>query len=179
MNSFFLFLWLKWAFRLTLSSLLLAIIISIIISLFIYIKQGTPALNEEVLQALQDITFFWFPIIWSMTLLLTLFRGLKYIFNNCIHNYKLELLTCKLDETIEVIGYGDLIKVWRKWFMLMIWLVAGHMIIALALSRFVGEYESVFSWFDIYYLFAFVLSSGYFSFLLLANRCKRVKIVKC
>jgi len=179
MSKFYLLLWFKWALRLTTESILLATFFSIVISFILYIMQGMIALNNEVLKALFEIMVFCFPIVWSLTLLLSLFRALKHIFNHCIAGYKLELLTCMLDGVIVTIGYGDLVKVWRRWFMLLIWLIAGHMIFALSFTYFFSVYESVFDWFSIYWLYLFVLSSGYISFVLLANRCKRVKVVKC
>ncbi len=179
MGRFYLFLWLCWALRVTLSSTALALFISLLITAFIYFKQGTPSLSLEVYQALGNIVKFWFPILWSITLLLSLFRSLKYIFNTCTAGYKLELLTCSLSEKIEYIGYGDLLKVWRKWFMLIIWIVGVEMIFSLAFTYIFTNFKGVFEWFDIYWLFAFILSAGYFSFILLSNRCKRVKVVKC
>jgi len=144
-----------------------------------YISQGIPELTSTVVNALIDITLFWFPILWSATLLFALFRSLKYIFNICIEGHKLQLLTCDMKETIDFIGYGDLVKVWRKWFMLIIWLVGSQMIIAVVLSSLFTEFDGIFEWFNIYWLFAFVLLSGYLSFILLSTRCKRVKVVTC
>ena len=179
MSKFYLFLWLRWAFRVTLASTALALFISFLITAFIYFKQDMPALTLDVYQALGDILKFWFPIVWSLTLLLSLFRSLKYIFNICIAGYKLELLSCNLSEKIEYIGYGDLLKIWRKWFMLIIWIIGAQMIFSLAFTYLFTEFSGVFEWFDVYWLFAFILSSGYLSFILLSNRCKRVKVVKC
>lgn len=179
MSKFYFLLWAGWAFKLTTNSVGLALILSLIITSFIYIRQGLPSLNTEVYHALLDITMFWFPLVWSLSLLLILFRSLKYIFNTCIAGYKLELLSCNLSEIIEYIGYGDLVKVWRKWFMLIIWLVGTQMIIALTLTYTLSSYSGVFEWFNIYWLFAFILASGYVSFILLSTRCKRVKVVKC
>ncbi len=82
-------------------------------------------------------------------------------------------------DIIENIGYGDLVKIWRKWFMLLIWLVGTEMILALSYSTLFTNYTGVFEWFDIYWLFGFVLVAGFFSFILLGLRCKRIKVVKC
>ena len=153
--------------------------LSILITASLYLKQGLVPLTPDVYQALFDITKFWFPLLWSLTLLLILFRSIKYIFNICIVGYKLKLLTCDLADKIENIGYGDLVKVWRKWFMLIIWLVGVEMILALSITYMLSDYSSVFEWFNIYWLFGFILSAGYVSFILLSNRCKRVKVVKC
>ena len=138
-----------------------------------------PALNSEVFEALLNIFKFWFPIVWSLTLLLALFRSLKYIFNICFAGYELKLYSCDGKDILENIGYGDLVKVWRKWFMLIIWLVGSLMVLSLAYTYMFTSYSGVFEWFDIYWLFGFILISGYFSFIMMSARCKRVKVAKC
>ncbi|MDQ7068678.1 MAG: hypothetical protein Q9M40_12280 [Sulfurimonas sp.] len=182
MSRFYLLVWAGWALRLTLSSISLALILASFISMYLYIAQGMPPLIQELQEALIDITLFWFPIIWSLTLLLFLFRTLKFVFNKPINNYKLQLLSCPKEEKVEVIedvGFGDLVQVWRKWFMLIIWLVGAQMIIALIFSYILNSYIAVFDWFNIYVLYGFVLVAGYFSFMILNSRCKRVRLVKC
>jgi hypothetical protein len=179
MNNFYLLLWLRWAARVSLCSIFFASVLSVLITFFIYINQGLPTLSSEVLQALLEIAKFWFPIAWSLTLLLALFRSIKYIFNTCISGYELKLYGCNEKEALEQIGYGDLVKVWRKWFMLIIWMSAAQMVLALAFTYVLSDFGGVFEWFDIYWLFGFMLLSGYFSFILLTNRCKSVKIKQC
>jgi len=179
MAGFYISLWLKWAIRVSICSIVSAFGLSFLIMLVIYFNQGMPTLESEVLEALFDITMFWFAIVWSLTLLVSLFRSLKYIFNSCNRAYKLQLLRCDSAEFIEPIGYGDLVKVWRKWFMLIIWLVGVQMVLSTAFSYLFLDAEGVLSWFNIYWLYAFILISGYFSFILLSNRCKRVKVLKC
>ncbi|MDA7817791.1 hypothetical protein N9A28_06340 [Sulfurimonas sp.] len=179
MSKFYFFLWLRWAARVVTCSVLLAYTITIVITAAIYFTGSMPNIDAETFGALRDILGFWFPIVWSFTLLLSLFRSIKYIFNTCINNYELKLLTCKGDESIENIGYGDLVKVWRRWFMLNIWLVGSFMVIAVIYTSIFTSYNGVFEWFDIYWLFSFILVSGYFSFIILASRCKSVKVVKC
>lgn len=179
MSKFYFFLWLRWAVRLSLCSLVLASIVSLGITAVTYINQGMTTLNSEVILALQNLFLFWFPISWSLALLIALFRALKYIFNTKISGYELKLYSCDLKDVLQEIGYGDLVKVWRKWFMLMIWLVGSFMILALFFTYIFTSLDSVFSWFSIYWLYAFILVSGYFSFMIMSHRCKRVKIVKC
>lgn len=179
MRTFYFFLWLRWAIRITLSSVGMALSGALVITLFIYLKQGLPALNDDVYLALLDIVKFWFPLTWSISLLIVLFRSLKYIFNIQISGYMLQLLDCSTKEVIDTIGYGDLIKVWRKWFMLIIWLIGSQMLIAITITYTFASATSVFEWFSIYYLFVFLLIAGYFSFVLLGGRCKKVKVVKC
>ena len=183
MNRFYLLLWLRWIVRLTMMSIVSAAFIAAFITLFIYVKQGMQPLNHEIYSALFAIFKFWFVLGWSVTLLLFLFLGLKYIFNICISGYQLTLLTCpqkdKAGSVIKIIGYGDLVKVWRKWLMLMIWIVGVEMILALAATKLLTSYVSVFDWFSIYILYIFILIAGYFSFMILSVRCKKVKVVKC
>ncbi len=179
MSRFYLLLWLSWALRVTVCSVVLACGFSFLITLILYFNQGMPNLSEEVLTALFDLFKFWFPLLWSFTLLVALFRSLKYIFNNPHAGYELKLLNCKRDNVLEEIGYGDLIKVWRRWFMLIIWLVGSFMILSLAFTYMFTSLSGVFEWFNIYWLFGFVLAAGYFSFILMGSRCTRVKVRKC
>jgi len=177
MGKFYLFLWLKWVIRISLCSVGVALTLTILITSIIYVKQGIPSLNTEIISALFQIALFWFPLIWSLALLLALFRSIKYIFNIKIYGYTLKLSDCKYLEHIEVIGYGDLVKVWRKWFMLLIWLVVVEMILSTVILYISTLNISIFSWFNIYWLFISIIIAGYFSFILLGNRCRRVKIV--
>ena len=130
MRAFYFFLWLRWVVRVSLCSFILALVSSLFLTFYIYFKQGLPSLSTDVFIALFDIVKFWFPLTWSITLLIALFRSLKYIFNVEVKGYTLKLLDCSSPEEIEVIGYGDLVKVWRKWFMVMIWLVCTQMLLA-------------------------------------------------
>ena len=182
MSRFYLILWGKWAFRLTLSTFFFASLLTLLITGLVYIQQGLTPLSHEVYRALLDIALFWFAVVWNIALLLSLFRGMKHIFNSCNGGYVLELFSCENEgksELIEVVGLGDLVKVWRKWFMLLIWLVGAQMIFAVALSSMFSSVESVFDWFNIYVLYGFILVAGYFSFMILGSRCKRIRISKC
>jgi len=166
--------------RVTLCSIALASVASMFITLFIYLTQDNIlSLDAKIINALFQIFWFWFPLSWSLTLLIAIFRSLKYIFNRCQGGYMLRLLSCDEKEVLESIGYGDLVKVWRKWFMVIIWLVASMMVVSLGITYLFSDFTSIFEWFDIFWLFSFVLISGYFSFIILISRCKRVELVKC
>jgi len=182
-RKFYFLIWLRWAFLLTSMSVILAFLFAASITFFIYIKQGAIALESSVYDALFKIFLFWFALSWSMTLLLSLFLSLKYIFNRCFASYKLILLTCPNkkghSDIIELIGYGDLVKVWRKLFMLLIWFVVAQVIIAFVGMRFFTNATTLFSWFNIYILYVFVLIAGYFSFMVLSIKCKKVRVIKC
>lgn len=179
MARFYSLLWLHWALRLTLCSIVLACGISFVITTSLYISQGAPSLNDKVLLALFDLFTFWFAIMWSITLLIALFRGMKFIFNRCHAGFTLKLLACEKQEYLQSIGYGDLVRVWRKWLMLLIWLVASEMVLAIIFTKSFTNVSGVFEWFSIYWLFTFILIAGYFSFIILGSRCKKVKIIAC
>lgn len=179
MSRFFLLIWLKWAFRLTLCSTFFAALFSSLITLFIYFQRGMPSFSDEIYLALFYIFKFWFPILWALTILLAEFRGIKYLFNRCINGYELKLLTCKGDEELQTIGYGDVLRIWRKWLMLNVWLIASFMIFALIYTNLFTSYGGVFEWFNIYWLYGFILLSGYFSIVIMGLKCKKVKIVTC
>ncbi|MCD6173702.1 MAG: hypothetical protein J7J96_07945 [Sulfurimonas sp.] len=179
MSKFYFFLWLRWSLRVAICSILMACGVSFLITLSLYIFQGMPSFTEEILKALFQVFKFWFPITFSLTLLLALFRSLKYIFNICINGYKMQLLECENKEIVDELGYGDLVKIWRKWFMLIVWLVGAQMILSLIFTYLFTSCSGVFEWFDIYFLFTFVLIAGYISFILLSGRCKQVRVVKC
>ena len=183
MSKFYLRLWFFWALRVILCSLFFAFVFAVIITLSIYAKQGFASLDKHIISALLDVFKFWFFISLNLAVLLALFRSIKYIFNSPHAGYMFKLKQCVKEENsseyIEIIGYGDLVKVWRKWFMLLIWLVGSLMVLSLIITYLFSSYESLFDWFNIYILYLFILLSGYFSFFILANRCKSVKIVKC
>lgn len=175
-NRFWLKLWFYWAVRLTVQSIVLATFFSFIVTLYIYFLKSTVTLNRDVLIALFDIFKFWFVLFWSVALLISMFGGVKHFFNHCIEGYELKLLTCKGDDVIETIGYGDISKVFRKWMMSMIWSVTALIIISFALSYMImGSYH----WYNIYILYIFIIISGAFTLPLIGSRCKRVKLVKC
>jgi len=179
MYKFFLQLWLRWAFAIILFSTLFASFISFIITIFLYLTNGISGLNSEIISGLKDIYLFFFPISFSLSILISLFLSTKYIFNRCYNKYKLELLTCSNKEVIKVIGYGDLIKVWRKLFSTMVWFTSIILIISLVFTTIFTSYTTLFEWFNIYFLLSFILLSGYISLIILSSRCKNVKISKC
>ena len=182
MSKFYILLWWSWAWRLSVSTIVYTSLFSGLMTFVLYLKEGAKPFNTELFEALVIIFEFWFIIFFGIALLLSLFQGLKHIFNHCHHTYSLELLSCPQEakmQKIEVIGYGDLVKVWRKWFMLLIWLVGAQMVLAVILSTLLSDTNSLVSWFSIYSLYGFILIAGYFSFILLVARCKKVRIAKC
>ena len=83
------------------------------------------------------------------------------------------------DEAVEVIGYGDLPKLWRRWLMLNVWFVGSFMIFALIYTTIFTSYNGVFEWFNIFWLYGFILLSGYFSLITIGLKYKKIKIASC
>lgn len=169
MKRFYLSIWLYWSFRVILCSVLSAALLSSLITAFIYFKHA-PTLEKEVLAALFAFFKFWFLVTLNITILFALFRSIKYIFNRCFAGYSFRLFGCSKEENyLEVVGYGDLVKFWRKWFMFLIWISAALMVLNLIL----------FDFYNVYVLYCVILISGYFSFILIGSRCKLARIMKC
>jgi hypothetical protein len=171
-------LWFSWFIRVSLESVFFASIFSLIITFFLYLKKDMPQIDSEVLKALYTIFLFWFGIVWSVTLLLALFRSIKYIFNRCYYGINFKLTSCDTKVYLEEIGYGDLVRVWRRWIMLLIWGVLFLSIVATIILKLVYNLD-FFKWFNIYILYLFIIISGYFSFIFLPFRCQKVKVSRC
>jgi hypothetical protein len=60
--------------------------------------------------------------------------------------------------------------------MLNIWLVTSFMIVSFALSDLIGFGDGLF---ELYYIVGSLFVSGFFSFIILAAKCKRVRVVSC
>jgi hypothetical protein len=181
MVRFYLFLWLSWLLRVILCTVVSASIMAIVVSAIIALKQGGFTFESHKVTAVGTIFLFWFRIFINLALLFALFRSVKYLFNRCYSGYKFVLKSCVREDGdyLKVVGYGDLIKVWRAWFMLLIWIVAAMMIIAFIFIQFFAKYNSLFEWFSIYMLYGFIALGGYFSFFILPLRVKGLQIRRC
>ncbi|MEA3521399.1 MAG: hypothetical protein U9R50_00325, partial [Campylobacterota bacterium] len=83
MRKFWFLLWFDWALFVSVSSLLLTSAVDGMLVFIIYFLKDMPALNGVTLSALGDIWIFWFGIIWSGMLLLSIFVSMKRFFNRC------------------------------------------------------------------------------------------------
>lgn len=179
MGRFYFLLWLRWALRITVCSVAFSVLFSSFVTTVTYLSYDTPSLNSELIEAVFDIFVFWVALFWPLALLLSLFRSLKYVFNVCLGGFELKLLTCDAQDTIDIIGYGDLLKVWRKWLMLLVWIVGSLMILAVFATKLFMPYDSIFEWFNAYWLYAFIVAGGYAAFVLMITKCKKIKAIVC
>jgi len=178
-SRFYLFIWFRWVIRVVFCSVFLAAVLTSLLSIFLYFYYGATTLQNEVYNALLDIFGFYFSIFWSFTLLVALFRSLKYIYNTRCCGYEFRLYGCQDREFIEKIRYSNLIKVWRKWFSVLIWIVSSIVVVSIIIGKILFGFAELFEWFNIYWLGGFTAVGGYFSFIFLPLRCKQTKVVKC
>lgn len=172
------FIWLRWALWITLFSVITAALLSLAVTFYMYFAKGAIPLDSEVINALVEIGLFWFAIFWSVTLPLSTFFGMKQLFKVCHNGRNLQLFSC-VKEPIDDIGYEDLTKVWRKWLFLIIWGVAAQLVFIIALQYIVGNDGELMRWFNIYYMYAFVMTSSFTTLVIMVNRCKLVELKRC
>jgi len=179
MSKFYFSIWIRWVLRLSVCSIFLAMLLSLFITTFIYFIKGNGAVGVDTLEALFEIWKFWVMVTWNLTLLIALFRSLKYIFNNCLDSYSFKLLECNTLETIDIVGYGDLVKIFRRWLFSLIWLVTSFVVIAVIFTKFFFSFSNISEWFNIYWLYLFLILSGFISFVILGTISKKVKVSRC
>jgi len=178
MRRFWFGLWTYWIGWSTLWSLLSAALLAGVITAVLYVLKGSPAIEGEVFGALRDIARFWFAIIWSLTLLIALFLVVKRLFYRCIDHKELALEACSGREDLEQAGMRDVIKIWRKWLMAIIWASAAQVIIVIAVLYLFGS-SDLLSWFSVYWLYLFLSIAGLLTLPLMEARCKLVKVRRC
>ncbi len=171
-------IWLRWAVWVTLFSIVTAAVFSGGVTLYFYIAKGAVELNGDIMNALFDIGLFWFAIFWSITLPVSTFFGMKQLFKGCKNGYRLQLFSCN-NELIELVRYENLPKVWRKWLFLMIWGIAIQLIVIVVFLYLVGTDEALMEWFNIYYLYAFVMFSSWVALSVIVKKCKLIEIERC
>ncbi len=179
MIRFYLRLWLFWFFQVSALSLGAAALADAVVTAALYVYRGAPPLNASVAEALWEIAGFWFGILWSLTLLWALFISVRRIMERCYAHRKFILLTCKGDERITPVGHGDIVTLWRRWMMLLIWLVAAQMILMTGIRMVFGFETALDTWFDSYWLYGALMIAGGISLPLLGTRCKRIRVSQC
>lgn len=143
-------------------------------SLTYYLK-GMPTLESSVMEALLNIAGFWSGVFGSVVVVVALLASLKRVFNCCHAGYVMRLVACGNGEVIPSIGYGDLLKVARKWLFLLIWLVGAMVVLAILVF---GELLGL-EWFSFYVMYCFIMIAGYISFMVMVQRCRQIKVERC
>lgn len=154
-------------------------LLSAAVTLGTYLYKGAPAVDTEVGNALMDVAAFWFPVCWSLALLIAFFFSVRLLFGYCIGGYRLTLLACDGEEEIERPGAFETARVWRKWFFVIIWTVAAQVIVFAALHRILVPEAGMMAWFSIGWLYAFMLLAALGTLPLMGARCNMVRVRRC
>ncbi len=176
MSKFWFFTWGYWATWLSGFSVLLASLLSFFIT-SIHFFRSSAMLNFETLSALWSIFLFYFAFAWSFSFVVGLLLSVKKLFKHCFDGKKLLLLSCDGKSVIDRPEVFEQTKIFRKFFFAIIWSVAVQMIIISVLSYFFTE--GSFAWFNVYYLYILVLSSGALVLPMLGVRCTMIRIKQC
>jgi len=179
MRKFWFWLWFRWALWVSIFTFVSAGVSDLLLTVVIYLLKGAPDLDSVMIDALFDIWKFWFVIILSVTLLLGIFLSMKRIFNVCYEHHKLQLLTCKDAQVIDIVLLGDTLKVWRRWLMILIWGISVEVLIVSVVRYIAGFSSGFWEWFSIEWLYLFMLIASLVSMPMLLLRCKRIRVVRC
>lgn len=167
-------LYLFWLLWVTFVSSMVAIFLSVLSSLLLYISKGFQTLNEKVLVALFDVAIFSFPIAFSLSFILSLLLVFKALFKHEFKGFKLELYNCSY-EVLEKPLISDIMQLWRKWLFLTFWFITIFLVLIL------GFFKLVFNTLPLEYLngltvYLLVVSLGGAVFVLGLVRCKKIGI---
>ena len=180
MGKFYFWLWLGWVVRVIVCSVASGAVLAALVTAVLYLTKGSASFDAKVLLALEQIFLFWFAVLFNLTLLFALFRSAKYLFNRCYNGYMFAMMVCPKEQTyLEAVGYGDIVKFWRKWLMVLVWIVASFVLLSWVVSLLFIGYGEFFNYFNVWWLYGYILIGGYFSFLLIGLRCKSVKVKRC
>lgn len=180
MSRFYFFVWLYWVVRVVACGVVSGAILAALVTAVLYINKGLPPLTDEVWQALWQIFLFWLTILLNLSILFALFRSAKYLFNRCHAGYKFVMMACQKEQKIiEAVGYGDIVKFWRKWLLMLVWIVASMTLFSWVVSLAFIKFGSFFEYFSVWWLYGFILLAGYPSFVLIGSRCKQMRIKRC
>jgi hypothetical protein len=178
MRKFWLLLWGYWAFWLTLFSAGFAAVTAMIATAVTYVITGSAQLSEEIWLALYDLFAFWFAIFWSLGLPLGLLLVVKRLFYRCVGGFQMHFLQCPSRTEIRDLKVSDTFRLWRKWLLTLIWMVATQIIVIVAIRYFAGS-DSLMGWFNVFWLYSFLMISGMLTLPLMGARCKMVQVKRC
>lgn len=178
MGRALLVIWLRWAVWVTLFSLGTALVVSLGITLTLYLLKGAVALDDSIVKALREIALFWFGVSWSVTLPLGTFLGMKQLFVSCRYGYRLQLLTCH-GEHMETVHYNALVKAWRKWLFLTVWGVAVGVLMITTLQFVIEGNILLSSWWNSYSLYVLVMFFSWATLRLMVQRCPSIEMRRC
>lgn len=180
MWRFYFSLWLAWFLYLLLLTLGTTFLLASLVTFYTYVSKGAVVLDAVVIDALYAVFIFWFLLLLNFVLPIALFVSVKKLFNRCVNGFSLKLYACtKQEEYIEPIGFGDLIKVWRKWLLLIVWGSGAFTLLSFVVNFFLSGFTASFTFFSVYYLYGCIALSSFFAIPFLVRYCTLVGLRKC
>lgn len=167
-------LYLFWLLWVSIVSSVLAVFLSVLSSLLLYISKGFQSLNEEVLMALFDIAVFSFPIAFSLSFILALLLVFKALFRHDFKDFKIELYNCS-HETLDKPLLSEVVHLWRKWLFLTFWFIIIFLVIVFGISKLIFN-ELPLSYINGLSIYLLVVSLGGVVFVVGISRCKKIGI---
>jgi len=177
-KSFYLKLYLSWAGWVSFSSLLLALILSLSVTVLTYISKGLAPLEKKTFLALEEIFFFSFPISFSLSAIIMLLLVFKAVFNWKVDGCELKLYDCNDDVIVKPL-ISDVIMIWRKWLFLTVWSLILFFLLFLGLWKLFTFQDLPLQWLNGVNIYLLILLFGGLIFSLGIVRCKRIRINRC
>ncbi|NOQ30708.1 MAG: hypothetical protein GQ570_06260 [Helicobacteraceae bacterium] len=178
MFTFFLRLWFHFVAYVTVYSLLWGAVLAVVITAITYFLKGAIALDADVQKVLLELAIFYFPFTWGVSFLVSMFMATRTLFYRKANGYMYELYNCDRSEKILDVTLDDALVVWRKMLFGIIWLVTLEVLLGMILSFMLSPKSPLF-WFNIYYLYVFIMIAVFVLIAVMPFRCRRVKLIEC
>lgn len=179
MLRFYLLLWFFWLYKTLRFALLWGGALASLVTLWLYVQEGSPLLDEAIKNALVEIFLFWFLPLFHLAFVFALFLSSKHLFYNCFAEKELRLRVCEGETEEEKIERKNLLRISRKLLFLIIWISAALTLALFSALYLLGVCVAFFSCFSIVWVDTLVLASGFFAIALLLQRCKYIEIKRC
>lgn len=176
--GFALRLWLYWLWWMLLYSVAAAAVADGAAVGVIYLLKGAPQLDTSVYGALEAIARVAFVPLWCAALLWAHLMVTRRLFSCCLGGKRLILLTCKGDERIYPVGLGDVLPIWRRFLMLIVWTVALEAVLVVGIAALFGGF-SITTHLSAPMLGVMSAFGALAALLVMLRRCKRIRITQC
>ena len=169
-------LYIFWIYWVSSRSLISAFFISSFCSLMLYISKGSVSLDKEVFNALLEVMWFCFPIVFSLTYIISFLLVFKALLHVEFKNLHVEIYNCKF-EPIKEPNLSDITTLWRKWLFVTFWILIFIFVLFVGISKLFFSDFSILSFingFSVYVLIS-LIGAGVFSFGL--QKSKQVGVI--
>lgn len=106
---------------------------------------------------------------------MALLSALRVIFYYCTSGFMLGILACGKEE----LSLLKQLALWRRWLFVMIWIVGLFGVMGAVFLKLFIDDSSFFEHFTLLNLYGALIIAGYFSFILMAAKCKKIELRRC